>query len=138
MTIEVRAFVTTFLVPQLPWGSRVLAEVGPGRRCIVLPDTMSLTVIGPNLTGRIDTTVYRWTDSSGISLTAIDSALWYGHPTQAGIDSTLLAIYPYDGIGPAVGETSIFVPVSAPGWAVAFPSAPAFDGTIMKVASCTP
>ena len=138
MTIEMRAFVTTFVVPQPPTGARALADVGPGEWCIELPDTMSLRVIGPDLTGKIDTTVYRWSDSSGISLIAVDSALWRGQPTQAGLDSARLAIYPYDGIGPAIGETVIFAPGTSPGWAVTFPSAPPLGGSIVKAARCKP
>lgn len=140
MTIELRAYVFAFndLPGQFPWGSRVLAEIGPGQRCVVLPDTLSASIIGPDLSGRIDTTIYRWSDTSAIYLAAVDSVLTYGLATQATVDSANQGIYPYDGLGPSIGETRSFAPASSPGWSVTFPSAPPLAGAIISGQSCKP
>ena len=138
MTLEVRGYITTFLVPQLPIGLVKIAEVHPGQHCIALPDTLSLTITGPDETGRIDTVVDRWDQTDGISLAAFDSALYHGPDTAAGVDSADNAIYPYDGVGPAIGETAIFVPNQSAGWAVTYPSAPPGQGTISHSSHCKP
>jgi hypothetical protein len=140
MTLELRAFVWSFLVPQNPIGSRILAEVPPGSACVILPTTMSLTVIGPDLTGKIDTTVYSWTpsDPGGIYLVGVDSTALHGGATQAQNDSINAAIFPYDGNGPSIGETVTFVPGEAPGWHATFPSAPPGNGAILKTDRCDP
>ncbi len=127
MTLEIRAFVWKFAIPQVPWGIEVLGDVPPGQKCLTFPSTWTLRVIGPDSSGRIDTTSATWTpnDSVPIYLIAVDSVLFHGHGTQGAADSSNQAIWPYDGFGPgSVGETGNFMPGSAPGWTVAFPSAP--------------
>lgn len=140
MTLEVRAFVWAFLIPQPPIGLRILAEVPPGQTCLALPATMSVTVIGANNTGKVDTVVTTWqqSDPGGIYLVAVDSAAWHGHPSQAQTDSINRAVYPYDGLQASVGETSTFIPADSPGWRVTFPSTPVFGGAIMKASNCHP
>lgn len=133
MVLEVRAFVWSFTIPQSPWGGRVLGYALPGQSCIVLPNEMTATVVGINADHTVDTTYYHWKPStpSGMFLVAVDSAAWHsGAATDAQADSINAGIFPYDGLGPSVGETATFVPGNSPGWDVVFPSTPAHGSEI--------
>lgn len=132
-TLEIRAFLWKFNVPQPPSGFLVLGEVPPGQTCITFPPSWSMRVIGPDTAGRVDTTTLTWTpnDHSQIYLIALDSIVF--HRAGAGsrisqISSSQSGVFaadtsPYDGLVPgSVGETPNFIPDSARGWSVAFPS----------------
>ncbi len=133
MTIELRAFVWGFRYPQNPLGGRSIAFVPPGRHCVALPDSLVLTVIGPVDGPHPDTTITVWRqdDPAGIHLIAVDSAALHGGPaTQVQADSINQGIYPYDGLGPSIGESVTFIPADADGWRVGFPAAPVHSGAV--------
>jgi hypothetical protein len=145
-TLEIRAFLWKFNVPQPPSGFLVLGELPPGRTCITFPPSWSMRVIGPGTAGRVDTTTLTWTpnDHSEIYLIALDSAVFH----RAGAASRISQIRssqfggvaadtsPYDGLVPgSVGETPNFIPDSAPGWSVAFPS-PMWNARLDKAGIC--
>lgn len=91
---EVRGFVPKFNVPgQPPWGFVRLGSVTGRSACLALPASWTLTIIGPG-----DTTAITWTDGESIKLSAITTRL------------------------EVLGSTNEFVPDSAPGWSVTFPS----------------
>ena len=140
-TLEIRAFVWAFPVPQLPPGLEVVAEVHTATACVTFPAQWRFYV---TTVGSTDTTFYTWTPSnnSGIILFAVDSALFTTGGTAAQRDSSSRALWPYDGAGlGSVGHTATFIPGSAAGWSVTFPSTsqsgPAAPGLAPTVA-CTP
>lgn len=139
-TLEIRAFVSKFTVPQPPQGLRVLGEAPPGQTCLTFPASWPLRIIGPDTTGRIDTTTITWTadDPAGIYLIAVDSQAYYGY-FNGQSDSLDADALPYDGLALAsVGETPDFVPGSGSGWTVSFPSSPVRGATLVDGAACTP
>lgn len=139
MTLELRVFVWSFKIPQNPLGYRALAEVPPGTHCVTLPDTMFVRLIGPGTGGGADTTVLVWhaNDPAGIHLVGVDSAAYHGGPASpAQTDSLNRGIYPYDGSGPSIGESRIFVPTESEGWRTAFPASPPHAGEVLAIASC--
>lgn len=140
-TLEVRLFSWTFLVPQPPQGLRTIAEVPPGQTCLTFPASLSLKVTGIDTSGQhTDSITYTWApgDSAGMYLIAVDSALYHSNqlsPVQ--LDSLRHA--PFDGFGPAsVGSTPTFVPATAAGWSVTFPSAPVMGATLIQGPACKP
>lgn len=138
-TLEIRAYVRKFPVPQTPDGLRILGEAPPGQTCLRFPPSWPLRIIGPDTTGQIDTTTITWTpdDVDGIFLIAVDSQVYHGGGSPGQIDSTNQAISPFDGVDFAsVGETAIFVPAKAEGWAVSFPSAPPFSASLAGQGAC--
>jgi len=138
-TLEVRAFVWKFTVPQWPQGFKVLGEAPPGQTCFTFPPSWSLRISGPDSTGRVDTLIITWTpdDTIPIYLVAVDSAFFHGHATAAQIDSSRQGLWPYDGFFPgSVGETRNFAPRDAPGWSVTFPSAPLWSANLADGERC--
>jgi hypothetical protein len=121
-TLEIRAFVWKFKVPQPPHGREMLADIPPGETCITFPRSWSLTIIGPDTTGRMDTTTTTWTPADPIYLVAADSAVFYSGRSNLPWDSSK-GPSPYDGLFPGtVGETPNFTPGDAGGWTVTFPN----------------
>jgi hypothetical protein len=140
-TLEIRAFVWKFTVPQWPSGLEILGEAAPGQTCITFPREWRLRIIGPDTTGRVDTASIRWTpdDGSEIYLVAVDSALYHAGPDSAQYDSLTRGLLPYfDDFAPgSVGETSNFSAGTAAGWAVSFPSAPVYGAKLTVVPACS-
>ena len=133
-TLEVRAFVTKWLVPYPPYGEKVLGWVPPGTTCLTFPASWRFGIIGPS-----DTVWSTWTpsDRDQIYLIALDSAFFHGHFTQAQFDSSIKGIWPYDGATPSsMGETPYFIPADAHGWRVTFPSAPPWGANLVPDTSC--
>jgi hypothetical protein len=98
-----------------------------------------LRIIGPDTTGKVDTTIITWTpdNADGIYLIAVDSLVYHGGGTPGQVDSSNQAIPPFDGVDVAsVGETPTFVPGEAEGWAVSFPSVRPFSATLAKQSAC--
>lgn len=124
-TLELRAFVWKFEIPQLVWGFELVSYVPPGRTCLTFPASWKLTVIGPNNEGRVDTAITNWTprDHTPIFLIALDSTYFRTPLDSAQLDSMYSATWPFDGVAPgSVGETADFAPADAPGWSVTFPT----------------
>lgn len=46
-TLEIRAFVLKFTVPQPSWGSRVVGEIHGPTTCLTFPSSWTLTTKGP-------------------------------------------------------------------------------------------
>jgi hypothetical protein len=121
-TLEIRAFVWAFPVPQAVWGLEIVGEVHGATACLHFPASWTLRV---ETAGSTDTTFYKWTpsDTTGIYLFALDSALTYSGGTAAQRDSSSQALWPYDGVAlGSVGHTATFVPGQSGGWSVTFPS----------------
>jgi hypothetical protein len=121
-TLQIRAFVGAFVVPQLPVGLEVVGEVHTATACLAFPASWTLSVA---TVGSADTTFTIWTpnDPAGIYLFAVDSALFSTGGTAAQRDSSSRAVWPYDGawLG-SVGSSATFIPGHAAGWSVTFPS----------------
>jgi hypothetical protein len=131
-TLEIRAFVWKFTVPQSPAGSRVLGEAPPGQTCLPFPVSWPLRIIGTDQSGHVDTTTITWTadDTSSIYLIGVDSQAYHGGAADGSL--------PYDGLVPgSLGETPNFVASDAPGWSVTFPSAPSEVSDLASAAACT-
>jgi hypothetical protein len=142
-TLEIRAFVWKFTVPQDPSGLEILGEVPPGHSCLTFPADWKLRIIGsPDTTGHVDTTTITWTPNDGteIYLIAVDSALYHSPPDSAQADSLNRGLWTYfDGLTPAsVGETANFSPGMAAGWLVSYPSAPVHGANLTTGSSCSP
>jgi hypothetical protein len=142
-TLEVRAFVWMFTIPQLPTGSMHVGYVRPGQTCLVFPPSITATVRGVDSLGRTtDSTSYTWTpgEPRGIYLITVDSALFHAKQfNQAQIDSLTQAIFPFDGYGNAsVGSSVTFVPGQHAGWAISFPSSPIRSASVIPGAMCSP
>ena len=141
MTLEVRAFVWKFTIPQLPFGFERLGEVPPGKTCFTFPSSWTLRVIGPDSTGRVDTLIITWTpaDTIPIYLIALDSVLFHGGGDSAQLDSSKQGVWPYDGLAAgSVGETPNFAPGEAAGWSVTFPGAPRWSAGLIAGEACKP
>jgi hypothetical protein len=98
-----------------------------------------LQIIGPDTTGKVDTTTITWTpdNAKGIYLIAVDSLVYHGGGSDGQLDSTAQAIPPFDGVDFAsVGETPTFVPGEAEGWGVSFPGAPPFKAPLVMRDPC--
>jgi hypothetical protein len=89
------------------WAS--LGVIAPGTHCVVLPDSMLLT-IGP--AGGPDTTSLIWTGSATMRVIALDTA------------STNEIL-----------TSSLFIPDTAAGWSLSIPAAP---GDPASATACTP
>jgi hypothetical protein len=146
-TLEVRAFLWKFDVPQPPSGLRVLGEAHQGRTCLTFPPSWTLHIIGPDTTGRVDTVTITWTpsDTVPIYLIAVDSAVFHraagtsamSHASVSTVDSATPQDSPYDGLVPgSVGETGNFLPGDATGWSVSFPSAPLWSARVDTADVC--
>src|SRR6266513_2596499 len=133
-TVEVRAYLWKFLIPYPPWGDLVIGEAPPGQTCLTFPPSWSMRIIGPDSTGRVDTTTIIWSpdDGSEIYLVAVDSAFFHGDATPAQIDSARQRVWPYTGMFMgSVGETPNFAPREAPGWMVTFPGPRPFGAPLV-------
>lgn len=102
-TVQVRAFVFSFWIPQLPIGAKVITLLQQREACIVLPTQWTLTVseVGPS--GdivRTDTLV--WTPADSVYFTIIDPETFEW-----------------------LGASETFVPSRSSGWRVSFSRAPA-------------
>ncbi len=79
---------------------------------------------------------------AGIFLLAFDSAIGYGNPTLAQLDSSSEGLWPYDGAAAgSVGHSSTFVPGNSPGWSITFPPTTQSGGAtpgIKESDACTP
>ena len=146
-TLEVRAFVWKFTIPQHVWGAELVAYVPPGATCLTFPASWTWTIIGPDTLGHVDTTTITWTpgDPAPIFLIALDSTYFHTVLDSAQADSVSSAIRPFDGIAPgSVGETMNFVPGNSLGWSITFPSPPgapnlnAGGAPIAEGKACTP
>lgn len=139
-TFEIRAFVWRFTIPQRPDGLEILGEAQPGRTCLTFPPKWTLRIIGPDTTGRTDTTSMTWTpdDGSEIYLTAVDSALDHSILDSAQVDSLNQGSLPYfDRFTPfSVGETPNFSPGTASGWDIGYPNAPVRGAKLTVVSAC--
>jgi hypothetical protein len=99
-TLQIRAFVWEFLVPQPTWGLEVVGEVEGPRGCVRFPPSWHLRVRGVDSTGAYtDSTFFTWTPEKPIFLTALD---WSG------------------GYGNQLAATETFTPADAPGWNLSF------------------
>jgi hypothetical protein len=106
-TLQIRAFVWAFRVPQPPWGLKVLAEVEGSTACLTFPGVWELVVKGVDSTGAVtDSTTTTWTpdNSDGIFLSGMDWPAFDG--------DTLAQLQ--------IGATETFVPADAPGWTLTF------------------
>lgn len=138
-TLYLRVFILGWPIPQPLTGIKLLGFVHGTNTCLRFPAEWTLWVVS----GR-DSTQLTWKPDSpeGIFLLAFDSAIGYGHPTPAEIDSSNHGLWPYDGafLG-SVGHSTTFVPATSPGWSTAFPpetqSGAATPG-LTKAVACTP
>jgi hypothetical protein len=106
-TIQIRAFVWAFTIPQPTFGLKVLGEVEGPVACLTFPALWEVVVRGADSTGTItDSTTYTWTpdDPDGIFLNAMDWPAFRG--------DTLAQIQ--------IGATESFVPAEAAGWTMTF------------------
>jgi len=109
-TLQIRAFVWGFTIPQRPDGIKVLGEVDGPTACLGFPAAWEVTVVGydgsDSTAAVTDSTTYTWSpdDPDGIFLTGVD---W---PATEG--DTLAQF--------GIGATETFVPADAPGWALTF------------------
>lgn len=99
-TVEIRAFVWTFPVPQPIWGLEVVGEVHGPADCLTFPASWTFSVIGPT-----DSVAYKWTPKDNLFLIAVDSAVFH-----ARADGPLI-----------LGMTTTFAPAEAAGWVMALP-----------------
>jgi hypothetical protein len=107
--LDVRGFITKFNVPAQPLGGFLaLGRVNDASACLTFPPSFTLTVSGPT-----DTTKMTWTVADPVSLHAS------GVPFSP------------------VGSTGEFVPASAAGWSVTFPSDGGAPG-LTATTACTP
>jgi hypothetical protein len=140
-TLEVRAFVWGFAVPQPLFGSRVLGEVHSASGCLTFPSSWTLRVIGVDSAGRRDTTITTWTPDTpnGIYLVAVDSTVFYGDSAQRANWYSQREAWPYDAFAVgSVGETRTFVPGKASGWSVTFPSTLVSGGRAPELTQAQP
>jgi len=118
-TLYLRAFIWGWAIPQPPTGIELLGFVHGPATCLQFPPEWTLWVVSGS-----DSTLLTWkpNNPSGIFLLAYDSAIGYGNPTLAQIDSSNNGDWPYDGttVG-SVGESATFVPGNSSGWSVTFP-----------------
>lgn len=128
-TLEIRAFVWKFEVPQPPTGLEVLGQAPPGQTCLQFPASWSL--MG-----------WTWTpnDRDQVFLIAVDPSVRnVSRLDSAQVDSVKRGVPYYDGYWWAtVGETPNFAPGSATGWTVVFPSAPIKHANLTVGARCSP
>jgi hypothetical protein len=109
-TLQIRAFVWAFPIPQRPDGIKVLGEVEGPAACLTVPAVWELTVIGydgPDSTAPVtDSTTYTWSPDhpGGIFLTGVDWPAFQG--------DTLARFQ--------IGATRTFVPADSPGWTLTF------------------
>jgi hypothetical protein len=138
-TLYLRAFIWGWAIPQPPTGIELLGFVHGPATCLPFPPEWTLWVVSGS-----DSTLLTWkpNNASGIFLLAYDSAIGYGNPTLAQIDSSNNGDWPYDGttVG-SVGESATFVPGNSAGWSITFPqktqSGAATPG-IEESEACTP
>lgn len=109
-TLQIRAFVWAFTIPQRPDGIKVLGEVAGPTACLAFPAVWELTVIGydgQDATAPVtDSTTYTWLPNhpDGIFVTGVDWPAFQG--------DTLAQLQ--------IGATETFVPADAPGWTLTF------------------
>ncbi len=118
-TLYLRAYIWGWAIPQPPTGIKLLGFVhGPGT-CLQFPPEWTLWVVAGS-----DSTLLTWKppNPAGIFLLAFDSAIGYGNPTRAQLDSSNEGLWPYDGAtAGSVGHSATFVPGNSPGWSITFP-----------------
>jgi hypothetical protein len=101
-TVEIRAFVWTFTIPQNPLGSKVVGYVHGASACLQFPPQWTAVV---REAGIADSTVYLWTPADPIYLVVLDSVVWHG-----------------GGGDPLIAMTPTFAPADAPGWNLSSPA----------------
>jgi hypothetical protein len=104
-TLQIRAFVWAFTIPQRPDGLKVLGEVEGQTGCLTFPAMWEVIVREVDSTGAvIDSLTYTWSPDhpDGVFLTGVD---W-----PAFEDDTLAQLLMW--------ATESFVPADAPGWNV--------------------
>lgn len=136
-TLEIRAFVWAFQIPQPPVGIKVLGYARGPTTCLEFPPQW--TFGGGSSDGG---TTWTPNNPAGIYLVAQDSAFVLTQPTQAQIDSSVQGLWPYDGELPgSLGTSPTFVPGTAPGWTITFPfktQSGAAEPALTPTAACTP
>jgi hypothetical protein len=74
-TLQIRAFVWAFTIPQRTDGIKVLGEVEGPTACLTFPAVWQVIVKGVDSTGAVtDSTTYTWSpgDPDGVFLTGVD------------------------------------------------------------------
>ncbi len=140
-TLEVRAFVWKFTIPQEPYGLEVVGEVHNDSTCLRFPAAWKLSIKGDT-----DTTSITWTpaDTTPVYLFAVDSAVFHSSWTKAEEDSAAQRLWPYDGsITGGVGHTTNFVVGMSKGWHIQVPYVPPVQGAgadvaVAPMAPCEP
>lgn len=140
-TLELRAFVWKFAIPQEPYGLEVVGEVHNDSTCLRFPSAWRVSIDGGT-----DTTSITWTpaDTTPIYLFAVDSAVFHSSWTTAEEDSAAQHLWPYDGsITGGVGHTANFVVGTSEGWHIEVPYVPPVQGagpdvTVAPTAPCEP
>jgi hypothetical protein len=116
-TLQIRAFVWAFPIPQPPWGLKVLGEIEGPTACLTFPAVWEVTVIGyegSDTTAAVtDSTTCTWSpdEPDGVFLIGTD---WPAFPGD-----TLARL--------EIGVTESFVPADAPGWTLTF-TLPGYGG----------
>jgi hypothetical protein len=141
-TLEIRAFVWKFTVPQLPDGLEILGDAPPGTTCLTFPAKWTLRAIGQDTVGGpVDTTTFTWTpaDTVPIYLIGVDSAAYHSGLDSALNDSIGSGLIPYfDRFWVAsVGETANFTPGTASGWDLTLPSVPIRNAPLVQANACS-
>jgi hypothetical protein len=137
--LYLRAVIWGWSIPQPPTGIKLLGFVHGPSTCLRFPPEWTLWVVSGSESTQL---IWRPDDPKGILLFAFDSAIGYGNPTSAEIDSSNQGLWPYDGAAlGSVGKSPTFVPASSPGWEIAFPPKAA-NGTatlsLTRAAPCVP
>lgn len=138
-TLEIRAYVWKFLVPYPPQGEGLVGYAPPGQTCLTFPRSWTMTVTGPDSTGKMDTTITTWTpsDPSEIYLIALDSFYFHTALDSAQTDTLDHRGVYFDMIAKgSIGETGNFSVSSSPGWQATFPAAPPFTAPVGPTAIC--
>lgn len=116
-TLAITASISSWDVPQPLGGLEILGYVHGPAACLQFPAKWTLEV-GPQ-GGPFQQLTWTPTNPSGLVLWAWDSALT---ATNAQYDSISAGLWPYIGPAGSEGSTPNFVPGTAPGWSVTFPS----------------
>lgn len=137
--IVLTAFISAWPIPQALGGMETVGYVTGPTACLQFPAKWTIQ------SGAVsDPQTLTWTPENpqGVYMFAFDSTLAVGRGTAAQDDSSAQGLWPFDGddLG-GVGQTPTFVPGSASGWSVTFPSR-SQDGVsapgLAAAAPCTP
>lgn len=106
-SVDIRAFILAWPLPQPPAGYESVGEVSGPSACLSFPTSWTMRVSGPNSSGAVDTAVFHWTpdDTAGIYL---DGVHWPSSPKD-----TAPPYYVF-------GITQTFIPGTSPGWDLSF------------------